>query len=258
MGSGHVQEIKAVLVACGMAAMFCMVSALHAADAPTASPEAKPIQPAATIDDNHPPFEEGISCNDCHAIKIDAQTTATMVWINGEYLKWNAGEGIMPKDMVWERIAGIYKKNNYKRTMVLGTALNNRPYTTTADYALDPDKKVLYGFHEKGTGKLNHIRSNPHVSLNWHREFDDNFANVLCIQVFGKAVVYEGTAKEFEEGLAVFPYQYAADARKISIEQWKEIVKKEMEMTKITIERVVLVEGALAPMNYRTTQEWTR
>ncbi len=220
--------------------------------------EAKPIESLSDIDDTHPPIEAGFSCNDCHAIILDGETTATDVWVAGDYLKWGEGEGIMPKDKLWERIEAIFKNNNYKRTMVLGTAINNRPCTTTADYALDPKNKVLYGFHEKGTAKLTHIKNNPYVSLNWHREFDDNFANVLCIQIFGKAALYEGDTKEFEEGLGVFPYQYAADARKISIEQWKEIVKKEMDMTKITIEKVTLVEGALAPLNFRTTQQWTR
>ena len=115
--------------------------------------------------------------------------------------------------------------------MVLGTSFNNRPTTTTGDFALDPKKKVIYGLHEKGTAKMIHIKHNPYVSLNWHREFDDNFPNTLCIQVIGKAEILDGTTKEFEKGLRVYPYQYGAAARKITVEQWKEIIKKEMLMT---------------------------
>ena len=120
------------------------------------------------------------------------------------------------------------KEKGFKKTFVLATSFNNRPTTTTAEFALDSKNKVLYGLHEKGTAKVIHIQHNPYVSLNWHREFDDNFANILCIQVLGKAELLEGTTKEFEEGLSVYPYQYGAAARKLTVEQWKAIIKKEM------------------------------
>jgi len=222
------------------------------------APEAKPIEADASITKDHPAIEEGISCNDCHEVKLDAKTAATEVWLTGEYLKWNAGEGIMPKKKVWNRIVEIFKQKGFKRTFVLGTSFNNRPITTTAEFALDPKKKVLYGLHEKGTSKLIHIKHNFFVSLNWHREFDDNFANTLCIQVMGKAEVFDGTAKEFEEGLKIYPYQYGAAARKLTVERWKEIIKKVMAMTRITIEQVILVDGSLAGTEYRTSQRWTK
>ena len=220
--------------------------------------EAKPINADASVTDEHPAIEEGVTCNDCHEINLDAYTTATEAWLVGDYLKWKAGEGIMPKKKVWERIVEIFKEKNFKMTMVLGTSFNNRPTTTTSEFAIDPKEKVLYGLHEKGTAKLIHIKLNPYVSLNWHREFDDNFLNTLCIQVVGKAEIFDGTVKEFEEGLKVYPYQYGAAARKITVEQWKKIVKKEMLMTKITIEQVTLVDGRLAGTEYRTSQQWTR
>ena len=220
--------------------------------------EAKPIDADASITDEHPAIEEGVTCNDCHEINLDAYTTATEAWLVGDYLKWKAGEGIMPKEKVWERIVEIFKGKGMKRTMALGTSFNNRPTTTTGDFGLDPKKKVIYGLHEKGTAKMIHMKHNPYVSLNWHREFDDNFLNTLCIQVIGKAEIFDGTTKEFEEGLRAYPYQYGATARKITVEQWKEIIKKEMLMTKITIEQVTLVDGSLAGTEYRTSQRWTR
>ncbi len=178
------------------------------------------------FEDDHPPIEEGITCNDCHEVKLDARTTATEVWLTGDYLKWKAGEGVMPKDKLWEHIVEIFKEKGMKRTMVLATSFNNRPATTTAEFAIDPKKKVLYGLHEKGTAKLLHIKNNPYVSLNWHREFDDNFANTLCIQVIGKAELLDSTAQAFEDGLSVYPYQYGAAARKLTVEQWKAIINK--------------------------------
>lgn len=220
--------------------------------------EAKPIGADASLNENHPAIEEGMTCNDCHELKLDAKTTATEAWLTGDYLKWKAGEGIMPKDKLWERIAEIFKQKGFKRTMVIATSMNNRPATTTAEFALDPKEKVLYGLHEKSTAKIMHMKLNPYVSLNWHREFDDNFANTLCIQVVGKAELLDASTKEFEEGLSVYPYQYGAAARKLTVEQWKAIIKKEMIMTKISIDQVTLVDGSLAGTEYRTSQRWTR
>ncbi|MBN2108269.1 MAG: pyridoxamine 5'-phosphate oxidase family protein [Deltaproteobacteria bacterium] len=220
--------------------------------------KAKQIEATAGIADKHPEIEPGMSCNDCHEVKLDANTSATQVWLKGDYLKWQAGEGVMTKDQVWDRIMNIFKTKNMKATFVMATCLNNRPYTYTADFALDPAKKVLYAFHEKGTEKLAHIKNNPHISMNWHREFDDNFANVACFQVLGKAEIFDGATPEFDEGLKVYPYEYAAKARKMTIEQWREVVKKSMIMTRTTIDRIRLTEGALAPLNFRTSQEWTR
>jgi len=243
-----------------LAICFCASSA-QAGAAPEKKGEpakAKEISPDAVLETNHPPVEPGISCNDCHEIKLDGDTTATQVWISGDYLKWKAGEGILPKEKVWARIVEIFKQKNMKRTFVMATSCNNRPYTFTADFALDPEKKVLYAFHEKGTEKLMHIRNNPYVSMNWHREFDDSFANVACFQVLGKAEIFDGSSKEFDEGLNAYPYEYAAKARKLNLDQWRAIVKKEMIMTRTTIDRIRLTEGELARMNMRTTQEWKR
>ena len=223
-----------------------------------AVPEAQPIDANAALNENHPAIEEGVTCNDCHELKLDAKTTATEAWLTGEYLKWKAGEGVMQKEKVWERVVEMFKQKGFKRTMVLATSMNNRPTTTTAEFALDPAKQVLYGLHEKSTAKLLHIRNNPFVSLNWHREFDDNFANTLCIQVLGKAELLDASKKEFEEGLSVYPFQYGAAARKLSVEGWKAIIQKEMIMTKITIDQVILVDGSLAGTEYRTSQRWTR
>jgi hypothetical protein len=220
--------------------------------------EAKPIAADAAISETHPKIEEGVSCNDCHEVKLDARTTATEAWLGSAYLKWKKGEGIMPNDKVQERIVKIFADKGGKRTMVLGTSFNNRPTTTTAEFALDTKKMVLYGLHEKGTAKLIHIKNNPYVCLNWHREFDDNFANTLCIQVTGRAELLTGDMKAFDEALSIYPYEYGAKARRMSTDVWRGIVKKEMIMTKITIERVVMVDGSLARSEYRTSQQWKR
>jgi len=243
-----------------LAIVLWCIGAAHAAETKkeAKASKAKQIEATAAVTENHPAIEQGMSCNDCHEIKLDANTTATQIWISGDYLKWKAGEGVMPKDQIWSRIVDIFKQKGMKRTFVLATSFNNRPYTCTADFALDPDKKILYGFHEKGTEKLAHIKNNPYVSMNWHREFDDNFTNVACFQVLGRAEIFDGTRPEFDEGLKVYPYEYAAKARNMTLDQWRAIVKKDMLMTRITIDRIRLTEGALAPLQFRTTQEWKR
>lgn len=256
ISSGKTTHIFAcMLLVCGLSAAH---TAFAAEEKVTAISEAQPIDVDASLNENHPAIEEGITCNDCHELKLDAKTTATEAWLTGEYLKWKAGEGVMPQDKLWERIVVMFEQKGFKRTMVLATAMNNRPTTTTAEFALDPKGKVLYGLHEKSTAKLLHIKNNPFVSLNWHREFDDNFANTLCIQVLGKAELLDASKKEFEEGLSVYPFQYGAAARKITVEQWKDIIKKEMIMTKIPVDQVILVDGSLAGSEYRTSQRWMR
>ena len=69
--------------------------------------KAKSIDTSATLDNTHPEVEAGFSCNDCHEIKLDAKTTATQVWLSGESPGKKAGEGLMPKEKVWEAIVKI-------------------------------------------------------------------------------------------------------------------------------------------------------
>jgi len=55
--------------------------------------EAKAITIEAEISTDHPEFEEGVTCNDCHEMKFDAKTTATQIWLTGESPGRKAGEG---------------------------------------------------------------------------------------------------------------------------------------------------------------------
>ena len=114
----------------------------------------------------------------------------------------------MPKD---KSMAGIHQndrqQNQNTRTFIIATSLNNEPLSTTAEFSLDPEKKVLYGLHEMGTEKLNHIQNNPKVSLNWHKEFD-SFADFRCCQIKGHAELLENTNPEFEAAVKNFlPYE---------------------------------------------------
>ncbi len=220
---------------------------------------AQEINAEAELTDNHPEVEEGISCNDCHEIKLDAKTTATQVWMKGDYLSWSANEGIMSKDEIWEQTVKLLGgRKADQKTFVLGTSINNTPLTTTAEFTLDPEEKILYGFHEKGTEKLTHIRNNPKVSLNWHLEFE-SFTDFLCIQILGRAELIDSTSKDYERILIdIIPYEMGAKARKMDLKQFRDSVKDYMVICKITIDQATIANYAFTKDGYRIYQRWTR
>ncbi len=69
--------------------------------------EAKAIEVDASLSDNHPAIEEGVTCADCHEIKLDANTTATQVWLTGNYAGFNPNEGLVSNEKVKEAIVKV-------------------------------------------------------------------------------------------------------------------------------------------------------
>lgn len=236
-----------------------------------AAKEAKPIEVGASLSDDHPAIEEGITCSDCHEIKLDAKTTATQVWLYGEYLGKSEGEGVMPPNQLWKEItAMIGGIKSDSKTYVLGTCMNNRPLTTTAEWTLDPDRKMLYGVHEMGTEKLMHIKNNPWVSLNWHDEFVGIEGPYRCCQIKGRCELLDGNNPEFEKILIDFaPYEDAAqrmmpknptpEQREAILKKLRdEVFKKRFLISKITIDRITVVNKAFIAEGYRNVQRWER
>ena len=234
---------------------------------PKAQEEAKAIDAYVEISGDHPEFEEGVTCNDCHEIKFDANTTATQVWLNGESPGRAAGEGVMPQDKLLEvikKVIGGIKEES--KTYVLGTSLNNVPLTTTAEFTLDPEKMVLYGFHEMGTQKLLHIKANPKVSLNWHVEFE-TFTDFLCVQIIGRAELIEASNPEFErimidflpyEGGARVPKDATPEQREKKLQQFRSSLKKGFVISKITIDQVTIATMDFVKDGFRRYQRWIR
>jgi len=230
--------------------------------------EAKSIDAIAEVDNNHPAIEPGLSCNDCHEIKLDANTTATQLWLSGEWGAKKAGEGVMPKDQLWQEIVkviGGIKMDS--KTYVLATSMNNIPLTTTAEFTLDPAKKVLYGFHEQGTEKLLHIKNNPQVSLNWHKEFVGFGGDYLCFQIRGRAELIDGTSPDYEQILIDFlPYEDGArvpkDAtpkqREEHLAKFRQGIKNGFYISKITIDRVTVISLDFGKQGFRRVQRWER
>lgn len=245
-------------VLCAAAAVTVLLSGTTG----TAFPEDKAVKEisatAVGISPDHPEVEAGLSCVDCHSVKLDAQTTATKGWLSGDYLKYAAGEGVMGQDDAKKAIVDIVGGCKEKRTFVLGTCINNTPLTTTADFTLDPETMTLYGMHEKGTTKLFHIQQNPRVSMNWHEEFK-SWGKVLCVQVIGNAVLLEGSDPEFERVLTeCIPYEELAAAMKLQPERARAMVKAGMVMSKITAEQITVNSSAFETLGFRKYQRWER
>jgi nitroimidazol reductase NimA-like FMN-containing flavoprotein (pyridoxamine 5'-phosphate oxidase superfamily) len=243
----------------GIATALTFGSDAGAVEKKTEKAAAKQIDAAATgLSPNHPEIPQGVTCNDCHEVKLDAHTTATQVWLKGAYLKYAEGQGIMPQDQIKAEIKKLMGGKKEKRTCVLGTSLNNAPLTTTADFAFDPDTMTLYGLHEKGTTKLFHIQQNPKVSLNWHEEFK-SWGTVLCAQFIGTAELIDGANPEFEKALvAIYPYEELASSMKIELQQAREMVKKGMLLSKITCNQITVNSSAFEKNGMRKYQRWVK
>ena len=223
-----------------------------------AAKEAKAIAVEASLSDDHPAIEEGITCADCHEIKLDAKTTATQVWLTGEYLGFAKNEGAMTNEKVREEIIKAMGGKKKTGTCVLGTCINNTPTTTTSEFTLNPDTMTLHGMHEKGTAKLLHIKQNPRVSINWHKEFTD-WGLILCIQFIGRAELIEGTNPEFEKIMIdCLPYEKSAKQRKITLDQARTMSKQMMLITRIVVDEATITNMQFRKEGFRPWQRWTR
>jgi len=193
---------------------------------------------------------------------VDAKSTATF--------KWVSGKGEMPKEALWSHITKILSGTEGKRTYILATSMDNIPLSTTIEFYLNPDKQVLYGFAEKGTEKLVHIKNNPKVSLNWHEEFRNDFSKTLCVQIRGTAELFEGDCPEMNEALKHYRYQYmlwnflptrnAPTALLVEPLQkaMVKVIKSNIMLIKITVEQIVLTDEQLKAQGYRSRQLWRR
>ncbi len=230
--------------------------------------EVKSIEADAEVDNNHPPIEPGLSCVDCHEIKLDAKTTATQNWLYAETPGKEANEGVMLEDMLIKevrKIIGGIKKDS--KTYVLGTCMNNRPLTTTAEFTLDKKELILYGFHEQGTEKLLHIKNNPWVSLNFHEEFTGNFDVFLCCQILGRAELIDGNSPEYEQIIIdLLPYEDGArvpkgatpEQREEHLKKFRQGIKKGFYISKITIDRITVISMDFVKQGFRRVQRWER
>ncbi len=250
------KRYSALFVMCLLAAAVGPTSAVSS-ESGQSSQEAEEIGASAGISENHPEIEEGVTCADCHQIKIDAGSTATQVWLTGDYANFSKGEGAMPNDMVKQEIEKAMGGVKKTSTCVIATCVNNKPLSSTAEFTLEPRTMTLYGIHEKGTEKLLHIAQNPRVSLNWHREWTD-FSKTLCIQFIGHAELFDGTHPEFDRILKeIIPYEKRAQAQNVPLDTCRAMFKQMMLISRITVEEATITNAEFKKLGpYRPWQRW--
>jgi len=230
--------------------------------------QAKTVIAAAEVDSGHPEIEPGLSCNDCHEIKLDAQTTATQVYLFGQSPGHDEGEGVYSKERVWDKIEkAIGGIKHDSKTFILATSLNNVPLSTTCEWTLDPKTKKLYGFHEAGTEKLRHIEANPNVSMNFHKEFDsETFKDFLCVQIRGTARLLDGNDPDFERiMIELLPYEFGArvpaeatpEQREERLKQFRQGVKDVFVISEITPTQITIANQHFRAEGMRVYQRWT-
>jgi hypothetical protein len=209
-------------------------------------PEVPDLRSWTQLSEDHQEIDMAAPCMLCHNYKVDATTTATKQMVRiGKQLE---------KEALWKRISEHLGAGKKTRTFVMATSLNNIPLSTTCDQMLDPDKKVLYAFFEVGTEKLNHLRENAHVSLNWHKPWENNFSTVLCVQVRGRAELFDGLSPVFDEAVRLsFPGLPAENREELSSR-----AKKNMVVCRITIDQAVLFDGVLLTQGMSSYQMWQR
>ena len=203
---------------------------------------------------------ETVACMECHAILVDATSTATQRFL--------AREGAMEKDELLKAIVEFFRE---KQSVVLATTINNEPYVTTIDFALDPVNKVFYGLSEKGTRKLDQMRMNSKVAVEYHqpRQEDSRLFRCpktesdseislkdceelgvkvfRCLQMKGEARVFSSDDPQFDEGLKVF---------KPGIDP--EMIKRGMDMTCFTPKEILFYDMLRRDTSFSIMQFWER
>jgi hypothetical protein len=213
------------------------------AEAPE-EPEAPDIGTWTQLPEDHQEINLAGPCMLCHNYKVDATTTATMQMVRtGKQLE---------KEALWKRISDYLEGGKKTKTFVLSTCLNNIPLSTTCDQMLDPEKKVLYAFFEIGTEKLAHLKENPYVSLNYHKPWEGSFSTVLCVQVRGRAKLFDGSSPVFDEAISIsFPGLPEENRKELSSR-----AKKNMVVSRITIDQIILFDGTLLGEGMNSYQIW--
>jgi hypothetical protein len=111
---------------------------------------------------------------------VDVKTTATA-------RRYMTGQGAIPKEELEKRLIGYLRG---KRMYILATSLNNKPLTSTIEYVLDPEVMTLSAGSERPTEKLFHLKGNPYVALQYHK--NHAYPDTVSLQVRGKATVFRG------------------------------------------------------------------
>lgn len=189
----------------------------------------------AAMPEDHQEIET-VACMECHTILTDGVSTATQRFLERP--------GAIENEELWKEIVAFFGE---RQSCVLATSINNEPAVTTIDFALDPVNRVMYGLSEKGTKKLNQIRMNPRVALEYHQPRDWQTKIFRCLQMKGEARTFSSDDAQFAEGLRIFKPQIDED-----------MVRRGMDMTCFTPKEILFYDNLRKERNLNIFQLWKR
>lgn len=202
------------------------------------------LSPDARMGKRHMKPAPGVVCVECHDIDygVDATTSATQLYINnGQQLAqeqiWGAIETFLPG----------------RERFMLATSADDRPVATTLDMVLDREERVFYVVSEVGTEKLLQLRRNPAVSA-VHFDFGswsvaEGGAKVWSsVQVNGTAEVIPPSDPRF------LPMLKKYNPVRLTMER----ALRRIDVVRVTPQRIVYFNTALAASGYAVYQLWER
>ncbi len=185
----------------------------------------------------HQDISEAKNCMECHRVKTDTVTSATQRYLSDEKGRLNNNE-------LWDKITEFFIS---KQSCVLATSINNQPYVTTIDLAIDKSNKYYYGFCEKGTNKLNQIKANTNVAVEFHNQTEWQAKVFRCLQMIGEAKVFSSESPEYNKGLEVFKPSIDIDT-----------IKRGMDMIRFKPNEILFYDSHRRGSNINVFQLWER
>ncbi len=228
-------RIVIMLSSLAIVAGSCVLKKTVSVTAPGQEEEIPPIVLGAEMPAEHQEIET-VACMECHRIDVDSVSTATQRFLERP--------GLLEKQELWWEIVTFFGE---RQSCVLATAINNEPYVTTIDFALDPEKQVMYALSEKGTRKLSQIRMNPAVALEYHQPRDMQTKVFRCLQMRGEARTFTADDAQFDEGLRIFKPQLD-----------EEMIKRGMDMTCFTPREILFYDNLRKERDLNIFQLWKR
>lgn len=206
----------------------------------------------------HGVYDESMKCIECHSYDgVDAYTSATMAMRKST-------KGTMPHNEIEAAIAEALKgKGDYRDIYILSTSIDNKPLATVIELVFDQKTLSFYAMSEKQTEKLFQIASNPNVSMAYvkQRENFDYFSGALGVQIVGKAKLLHDDDPEFEQAARVYlptlPAPVPTGVQPPPIDDMIALVKHSKIITKITPERMVILNRSFKAKGYHAVQVWT-
>jgi len=189
----------------------------------------------AAMPEDHQEIET-VACMECHTILTDGVTTATQRFLERP--------GAINNEELWKEIVAFFGE---RQSCVIATSINNEPYVTTVDFAIDPVNRVMYALSEKGTRKLDQIRMNPKVAVEYHQPRDWQTKIFRCLQMRGEARTFSADDAQFTEGLRIFKPQIDA-----------EMIRRGMDMTCFTPKEILFYDNLRKERNLNIFQLWNR